>query len=132
MRTTNCDDLTPEEDPDVEDAVIADVVLLLLATLSSVAPTDLCIDALLYIYTLKHNQQMFAGQIDRIVSIDDGYFAMVLLWASSFAFPDGNFGSDEWALASVPSICLAAKAFLDSRNEASVLSIKSQVDVGPS
>jgi hypothetical protein len=105
-------DLTPEEDPDVEDTVIGDVVLLLLTTLSSAAPEDLCIDALLYVFFLKHNQETFSGRLDRIVSIDDGHCAKVLLLASSLAYPEDRFDSDEWAHASVPQILRAAEAFL--------------------
>lgn len=100
--------LTPDEDPDVEDVDLRNVVRLLLSTLKSDAPVDLCTEALLYVYFIKHNQPFFAGSLQRIVSLDDGHCAAVLRDAAAFAYPDDDYGSDEWAHSCVPEILAAA------------------------
>lgn len=103
--------LTADEDPDVEDFDLRNVVRLLLSTLHGDAPIDLCAEALLYVYFIKHNQHFFAGSLQRIVSLDDGHCAAVLRDAAAYAYPGDDYGSDEWAHSCVPDILAAALSF---------------------
>lgn len=118
-------ELTPEEDPDVDDVELDSVVSLLIALLSDRVPLDLTVEALLYVYALKHNQLFFARRLDRIVSLDDGRCAEVLLHAVAFAYPYGDSGFDEWAHSFIPPIRSAARTFLSR----STLSVHGHVDL---
>lgn len=113
--------LMPDEDPDVEDFDLRNVVRLLLSTLHSDAPMDLCAEALLYVFCIKQNQPSFAGSLQRVMSLDDGHFAAVLRRAAAFAYPEDDYGSDEWAHSCIPEILAAALSFPESPSSLTVI-----------
>lgn len=104
--------LSPDEDPEIPDEQLADVCLLLAALLRPSVPVHLQVEALLYTYLFAHRQPYFAGRLDRIVALDDGRCAALLLAAEEIRYPGGEYGTDEWAHGSVGPIAEASLVHL--------------------
>lgn len=103
------------DDPEVADETLSSVcdLLLLLVPLDGVGGRlDLALEALLYVYLFKHRQAYFGGHLDRVVSLDAGRCAELVLAAEACAFPSGDYGHGEWAHTCLPPIIEACHAFL--------------------
>lgn len=57
-------------------------------------------------------QVYFGGHLDRVVSMDGGRCAELLIEAEACAYPGGDYGSAEWARSCLPLIVNACHAFL--------------------
>ncbi len=101
-----------DEEPDVSDAMLGDAMRLLDMLTEPPVPMALGIEAALYAYVLSHDQAAFAGRIDRVVALDGGRVARLLLAACEWAYPGGDFGGDEWAHTCVFPLAFAAERFL--------------------
>ena len=103
------------DDPEVADETLSSVceLLLLLVPFDGTGGRlDLALEALLYVYLFKHCQAYFGGHLDRVVSLDAGRCAELLLAAEACAFPAGDYGHGEWAHSCLPPIIEACHAFL--------------------
>lgn len=97
----------------IHDQQLGDVERLLEDGLLHVdAPAGLCVEALLYSYLFQHHQAYFAGRIDRVLALDGGRCAYLLLAAAERAFPGGNYGRNWWAHDAVGPLVRAARAFV--------------------
>jgi len=106
---------TVDDDPEVADETLAsvcDLLLLLVPFDGTGGRLDLALEALLYVYLFKHRQAYFGGHLDRVVSLDAGRCAELLLAAEACAFPTGHYGHGEWAHSCLPPIIEACHAFL--------------------
>jgi hypothetical protein len=112
------DSSLPEDFPEVIDrdlASVCDLLMRLVPTsggISSPAAYDMALEALLYIYLITHRQELFSGHLDRVVALDGGRCAMLLLAAEELEYPGGNYRADEKARSCVPPIVAASHAFL--------------------
>lgn len=79
-------------------------------------PSSLCVEALLYSYLFANHQHYFAGRMDRVLALDGGRCAELLVAAADRAFPNENFGKNDWAHTYVAPITYAARDFLALRD----------------
>lgn len=112
--------LSEGEDLIGEDNTICDVRLLLVRVFSveflefksMTEARDLATRAMLYSYALAHNEGFFGGRLDRIVALDEGRCAEILLEIAGRCYPGDDFGRDEWAHACVLQILQTAREHL--------------------
>lgn len=102
-----------DDEPPIFDSVLDDTVHLLtsLASNDSVA-SDARVDACLYAYQIMHHQAYFSSHTDRLLGMDEGRVAELLLQSSELLYPKGEYGSNFWARVGVEPLVSASLAFL--------------------
>jgi len=88
------------------------IACLIKASSLADAPLGLCIEALLYSYLFTHHQDYFGGRLERVLALDGGRCAHLLVAAAERAYPGGDFGKDSWASMYVPPIYRAAHDYV--------------------
>ena len=99
---------------EVTDRQLDDVLKVLYSISEENVHPEMKIEAMMYAYFFMHNQDYFeGGRLDRIVSLDEGHFAHLLIRSLEHLYPDQNYGEDEWAHMYVPRIFLSARYFVN-------------------